>query len=65
MVEETVTAVRDALAREGSIGVIAPDAETVRLREALAAAGIATGGAEDLRARVAVLGARMAKGLEY
>ncbi|MEU6800494.1 HelD family protein [Streptomyces neyagawaensis] len=65
VVEETVTAVRDALAREGSIGVIAPDAEIVRLREALAAAGIATGGADDLRARVAVLGARMAKGLEY
>jgi DNA helicase IV len=65
VVEETVTAVREALAREGSIGVIAPDAETVRLREALAAAGIATGGADDLRARVAVLGARMAKGLEY
>jgi DNA helicase IV len=65
VVEETVTAVREALAREGSIGVIAPDAETVRLREALAAAGIATGGADDLRPRVAVLGARMAKGLEY
>jgi hypothetical protein len=65
VVEETVTAVREALAREGSIGVIAPDPETVRLREALAAAGIATGGADDLRARVAVLGARMAKGLEY
>ncbi|SPF05378.1 HelD family protein [Streptomyces sp. MA5143a] len=65
VVDETVTAVREALAREGSIGVIAPDAETVRLREALAVAGIATGGAEDLRARVAVLGARMAKGLEY
>ncbi|MGJ5826928.1 HelD family protein [Streptomyces ossamyceticus] len=65
VVEETVTAVREALAREGSIGVIAPDAETVRLREALAAADIETGGADDLRARVAVLGARMAKGLEY
>ncbi|MDG5807141.1 AAA family ATPase [Streptomyces ossamyceticus] len=65
VVEETVTAVREALAREGSIGVIAPDAETVRLREALAAAGIATGGADDLRARVVVLGARMAKGMEY
>ncbi|MGW1669586.1 HelD family protein [Streptomyces sp. NPDC002324] len=62
----TVTAVRDALAREGSIGVIAADGPDVpRLREALGEAGIPTGGPGELGARVAVLGAGEAKGLEY
>ncbi|MFE7765793.1 HelD family protein [Streptomyces sp. NPDC057438] len=63
---ETVAAVRDALAREGSIGVVAADGpEVVRLREALGEAGIATGGPGELGVRVAVLGAGEAKGLEY
>jgi DNA helicase IV len=62
---ETVAAVLDALAREGSVGVIAADAEVVRLRKALGEAGVVTGGPDELRSRVTVLGAGMAKGLEY
>ncbi|MEV2254750.1 AAA family ATPase [Streptomyces sp. NPDC050147] len=61
----TVDAVRAALAREGSVGVIAADAETARLRAALTAAGVDSAGPDDLGARVTVLPASMAKGLEY
>ncbi|WP_371528482.1 AAA family ATPase [Streptomyces sp. NBC_01283] len=61
----TVDAVRAALVREGSVGVIAADADTARLREALTAAGIESAGPDDLGARVTVLPASMAKGLEY
>ncbi|HET6359254.1 AAA family ATPase [Streptomyces sp.] len=63
----TVAAVRDALDREGSVGVIADEPDTHRLRAALADAGIATGTADDLaaEARVTVLPATVAKGLEY
>ncbi|MGW0712846.1 HelD family protein [Streptomyces sp. NPDC002643] len=63
---EVVVAVRDALTREGSIGVIAADAEVVRrLRGALGEAGVPTGGPDELGVRVAVLEAGVAKGLEY
>ncbi|MEU3184652.1 AAA family ATPase [Streptomyces sp. NPDC006923] len=61
-------AVRAALAHEGSIGVIAAGPEAERLRTALAAAGIATAAADDIgaeAARVTVLPATAAKGLEY
>ncbi|MFF4354229.1 HelD family protein [Streptomyces sp. NPDC001530] len=61
----TVDAVRGALAHEGSIGVIAADADVVRVREALHAAGIETAGPDELGARVAVVPAGLAKGLEY
>ncbi|WP_369247516.1 AAA family ATPase [Streptomyces sp. R41] len=61
----TVDAVRDALAHEGSIGVIAADGDVVRVREALDAAGIAAAGPDELGARVAVVPAGLAKGLEY
>ncbi|MGW6268032.1 HelD family protein [Streptomyces sp. NPDC055060] len=61
----TVEAVRGALAREGSVGVIAADTDTGRLRAALAAAGVESAGPDDLGARVTVLPASMAKGLEY
>ncbi|MFI1363206.1 HelD family protein [Streptomyces griseochromogenes] len=61
----TVTAVRDALEREGSVGVVAADADVARVRDALTAAGIRTAGPEDLGARVAVVPASLAKGLEY
>lgn len=65
-VAETVAAVRDALAREGSIGVVAADGpDVVRLREALGEAGITAGGPGELGMRVVVLGAGEAKGLEY
>jgi DNA helicase IV len=64
LVADTVATVRNALDIEGSIGVIAPDARVPALTAALAAAGIATGDAED-DVRVSVLPATIAKGLEY
>ncbi|QCX77485.1 Helicase IV [Streptomyces sp. YIM 121038] len=60
-----VAAVRGALVREGSIGVIAADAATDALRAALAGAGIGTAGPDELGARVTVVPASVAKGLEY
>ncbi|MFC8711322.1 HelD family protein [Streptomyces sp. NPDC057197] len=83
-----VAAVRDALAREGSVGVITADAETGRTLAALAAAGIPAAGPDGPNgpdgpdgpdgggspgpgsgprppARVTVLPAGLAKGLEY
>ncbi|HWB37995.1 MAG TPA: AAA family ATPase, partial [Rugosimonospora sp.] len=59
-----VDAVRAALAEEGSVGVIAADAQVPTIANRLAAAGIATGDA-DADARVTVLPATLAKGLEY
>lgn len=61
----TVDAVRGALAHEGSIGVIAADPDVVRVREALGAAGIEAAGPDAPGARVTVLPATLAKGLEY
>ncbi|MGW6529762.1 HelD family protein [Streptomyces venezuelae] len=60
-----VRAVREALGREGSIGVIAADHAVERLRTALDAAGIGSAGPDELGARVTVLPASVAKGLEY
>jgi DNA helicase IV len=60
-----VGAVRDALTREGSVGVVAADEDAARVRRALAAAGIEAGGADELGARVAVVPASVVKGLEY
>ncbi|MGW2950185.1 HelD family protein [Streptomyces eurythermus] len=61
----TVTAVRDALAREGSVGVITADADTDRVRAALTGAGLDPAGPEALGARLAVVPASQVKGLEY
>jgi DNA helicase IV len=61
----TVTAVREALAHEGSVGVIAADEELAGVGEALSAAGIATSGPDTLGARVTLVPAGMVKGLEY
>ncbi|MFJ3718844.1 HelD family protein [Streptomyces sp. NPDC090057] len=61
----TVTAVRAALAREGSVGVVTADADLARVRDALTAAGIDAAGPEELGARVAVVPASVVKGLEY
>ncbi|MFE2683894.1 HelD family protein [Streptomyces mirabilis] len=61
----TVDAVRGALAHEGSIGVIAADPDIGGVREALRAAGVEAAGPEELGARVAVVPATLAKGLEY
>ncbi|MDG4790557.1 AAA family ATPase [Micromonospora sp. WMMD1102] len=66
-VAATVAEVRAALAQEGSIAVIAAEAETDRLAEALAAAGIPSTAADEVEAaaRVSVVPATLAKGLEY
>ncbi|MEU3857156.1 AAA family ATPase [Streptomyces sp. NPDC028722] len=61
----TVTAVRDALTREGSVGVVTADADTGPVRAALTAAGLAPAGPEALGARLAVVPASVVKGLEY
>ncbi|MGW7540985.1 HelD family protein [Streptomyces sp. NPDC054770] len=61
----TVTAVREALAHEGSVGVVAADAQVTAVREALTAAGIDPAGPDELGARVAVVPASVVKGLEY
>ncbi|MFK4065725.1 HelD family protein [Streptomyces sp. NPDC029674] len=60
-----VGAVRAALGREGTIGVIAADRRIGRVRAALDAAGIGSAGPDELGARVTVLPASVAKGLEY
>jgi DNA helicase IV len=59
-----VAQVRDALRFEGSVGVIAADADAPGLVAALTAAGIASGDAEA-DDRVSVVPATIAKGLEY
>ncbi|MER5305523.1 AAA family ATPase [Streptomyces lasiicapitis] len=60
-----VDAVRAALTREGSVGVIAADGAVDGVRAALAGAGVVAAGPDELGARVTVLPASMAKGLEY
>ncbi|MEV8391288.1 MULTISPECIES: ATP-binding domain-containing protein [unclassified Streptomyces] len=68
LADAVTEAVRTALTREGSIGVIAAGPEAERLRTVLMAAGIATATPDELgasAARVAVLPATAAKGLEY
>ncbi|MGK5692485.1 HelD family protein [Streptomyces sp. URMC 128] len=60
-----VEAVRDALGREGSVGVVAADADVPRIRAALDAAGIDAAGPEELGARVSLVPASVVKGLEY
>ncbi|WP_369215965.1 HelD family protein, partial [Streptomyces flavofungini] len=65
VVPAVVEAVRAALEREGSIGVIAADGAAGRLRAALAAGGVEAAGPDDPGARVTLLPASVAKGLEY
>lgn len=63
---EVVAEVRAALSHEGSIAVIAADASAHRLAAALSTADIAVNrDAGDDEARVTVLPASLAKGLEY
>jgi len=62
--DAAVREVRAALEHEGSVAVIAADAAAPRLAAALGAAGIDHGGPED-DARVSVVPATIAKGLEY
>ncbi|MFE9706675.1 HelD family protein [Streptomyces sp. NPDC005930] len=63
--DTVVDAVRHALTREGSVGVVAADPDVPRLRAALDAAGVAASGGETPGARVAVVPASVVKGLEY
>jgi DNA helicase IV len=60
-----VDAVRDAAAREGSVGVLAADADVERVRRALDAAGITAADPSEPAARVSVVPATLVKGLEY
>ncbi|MFJ8596110.1 HelD family protein [Streptomyces sp. NPDC093598] len=60
-----VQAVRDALGREGSVGIVAADADVPRVRAALEAAGIEAAGPDALGARVTLVPASVVKGLEY
>ncbi|MCC5479817.1 HelD family protein [Streptomyces barringtoniae] len=61
----TVTAVREALAHEGSVGVVAADADLDAVRQALTAAGLDPAGPDALGARLTLVPASMVKGLEY
>ncbi|WP_406217464.1 HelD family protein [Streptomyces canus] len=60
-----VDAVRESLAHEGSVGVVAADADVERVRQALDAAGIVAAGPDELGVRVSVVPAGLVKGLEY
>ncbi|MBB1256551.1 AAA family ATPase [Streptomyces sp. OF3] len=65
---EVVRACRAALDHEGSIGLIAADSRTPALTEALAAAGLphlAPGEETSHQARLTLVPASLAKGLEY
>ncbi|WP_410539179.1 HelD family protein [Streptomyces sp. KL2] len=61
----TVAAVNTALKQAGSIGVIAADTEARELRHALITAGLPASGADFPEARLTVVPASTAKGLEY
>ncbi|MZD59100.1 AAA family ATPase [Streptomyces sp. SID5606] len=63
--EAVVDAVRRALAREGSVGVVAAGPDVPALRRTLDAAGIAAAGPQEPGARVALVPADLVKGLEY
>lgn len=60
-----VEAVRDALGREGSVGVVAADTDVPRIRAALKAADLDAADPEQLGARVSLVPASVVKGLEY
>ncbi|WKX74557.1 AAA family ATPase [Streptomyces sp. XD-27] len=65
--DATAATVRKALARDGSVAVIAADADVAAVRAGLDAAGIGTAAPDESDAgrRVVVLPATVAKGLEY
>lgn len=65
LADAVVAAVRDSLAYEGSVGVVAADADVEKVRQALDAAGIVFAGPDELGARVSVVPAGVVKGLEY
>ncbi|MEU6466837.1 AAA family ATPase [Streptomyces sp. NPDC046976] len=61
----TVTAARRALTREGSVGVIAADPDVPAVARALTAAGLDPASPDALGARLTLVPASVAKGLEY
>ncbi|WP_367126022.1 ATP-binding domain-containing protein [Streptomyces phytohabitans] len=63
--EATVAAVNSALARAGSVAVVAADDTAPELRAALRAAGVDAHGPDSAGARVTVVPASAVKGLEY
>ncbi|AYC40326.1 HelD family protein [Streptomyces griseorubiginosus] len=63
--EAVVAAVRDALAQDGSVGVVAADEHVADVRRALDAAGIPAAGPDEIGARVSIVTAAVVKGLEY
>ncbi|MFD4377768.1 HelD family protein [Streptomyces sp. NPDC058486] len=66
--EAVVTACADALAHEGSIGLIAADARVAQLAEALSEAGLkylSPGEETTAESRLTLVPASLAKGLEY
>ncbi|MFF6915596.1 HelD family protein [Streptomyces sp. NPDC012466] len=63
--DAVVQAVRDARGREGSVGIVAADADVPRVRAALDAAGIEAAGPDDVGAAVSLVPASVVKGLEY
>ncbi|WP_030258977.1 MULTISPECIES: HelD family protein [Streptomyces] len=68
LTEAVVAACREALGREGSTGLIAADARIPLLAEALAAAGLphlSPGTETSAEARLTLVPASLAKGLEY
>ncbi|WP_437070355.1 HelD family protein [Streptomyces sp. enrichment culture] len=62
---EVVGAVREALTREGSVGVVADATDVPRLRTALTAAGLEPSGPDEPGARLTLVPADLVKGLEY
>ncbi|WDO07589.1 AAA family ATPase [Streptomyces murinus] len=61
----TVAAARRALTREGSVGVIAADPDVPAVARALTAAGLDPAAPDALGARLTLVPASVAKGLEY
>lgn len=61
----TVAAARRALTREGSVGVIAADPDVPAVARALTDAGLDPAAPDALGARLTLVPASVAKGLEY
>jgi DNA helicase IV len=62
---EVVTAVREALTHEGSVGVVAAGTDVPGLRTALSEAGLEPAGPDEPAARLTLVPAGLVKGLEY
>jgi DNA helicase IV len=65
LLDAVAAAVRHALGRAGSVGVVAADADVDRVRAALDRAGFPAAGPDEPGARLSVVAATLVKGLEY